>query len=413
MQKLNYIFAAIVSAAICIGLGICFYIAGTRASLTNSEALMLSTLVSFFSIVVSWLATHAYSQFSNASTAADARAAYNEKMQTFGRKAAEKVFNLSNELDRLSSMLRSALEESEEQEKSKVSLIVLREKMSSTLHVLETLKSVNDTSLSDWRGVIGEDIELQQNLQKQIDEIYEQLIDQRQIKQQIESSLVSSADLENTEKRIEEIEKRLGEKVAALPFSIRLVPPKPHKQDMVYNCPACNATVTTRVRPRRGAKKFVRCGGCKKHWLLTYTSDAEFETQILPEVEKEIQCVLCNSKMTISMPEFPGATLAASCPECECTMNVSKTKIGIAVHYLESKKLPDKFLERNAAEIPDGDWPSGLNDILATKMNIHPKLINLAIKTLLRSGRVKVPVRGSEAKVLVAAKPEGSNGQHA
>lgn len=154
VQRLNYILTAVVTVAICIGLGISFYIAGTHASLTNSEAHMLSMLVSFFSILVSWLATHAYSQFSNASTAADAREAYNEKMQTFGRKAAEKVFNLSNEIDRLAAMLRAALDDAEENT-SKSAFVVLREKLVSTLHVLDTLKSVNDTSLSDWRGVIG------------------------------------------------------------------------------------------------------------------------------------------------------------------------------------------------------------------------------------------------------------------
>lgn len=223
--------------------------------------------------------------------------------------------------------------------------------------------------------------------------------------------LVGNAHPTISEKRIAEIEKRLGEKVAALPFGIRLIRPKPVKQDMIYNCPSCKSTVTTRVRPRRGAKKLIQCGACKKHWLLAYTSDTEFESSILPEVEEEINCIACKSKIIISVPQFAGATLAITCAECNCTMNVSKTKLGIAVNYLDSQKLPEKFLERVAVEIPDGDWPSGLNEMLAIKLDVQQKLINRAIKDLIRRGRVKVPVRSSEARVVSGAKPDSSNGQ--
>ena len=236
-------------------------------------------------------------------------------------------------------------------------------------------------------------------------------MDQRMIKKQIEASL-QQENLENTENRIAEIEQRLEEKVAALPFRIRIMRPKAVKQDMVFTCPSCNANVMTRVRPRRGARKLIKCGGCKKHWLLNYKTDAEFETMVVPEVEEDVSCVICSHRMKVSVPQFAGASIPVACPECDCNIQVSKTKIGVGVNYIESKELPSKFLDRAAKFLPEGPWPSGFNILLAQKMSITESLANRAIKDLIRSGRVAVPDRSPEAQVVLTDKQPNSNGEH-
>ena len=78
---------------------------------------------------------------------------HNENLRTYALKAAEKVNNLSEQLNRLSLYLEDDLQEESNYSESSNQRII------SAIHMIAMLKSVNDTSLSDWQGVIGEEIE--------------------------------------------------------------------------------------------------------------------------------------------------------------------------------------------------------------------------------------------------------------
>ena len=83
--------------------------------------------------------------------------AHRTNLRTYALKAAEKVTNLSNELSRLSAYLQQELDYTDYRN-TEEELQAKEERLESAIRLLSTLKSVNDTSLSDWQGVIGDEL---------------------------------------------------------------------------------------------------------------------------------------------------------------------------------------------------------------------------------------------------------------
>ncbi len=83
------------------GITICLWRITTAAP-TPNEALLLSLFLTFLSILGSWIVSRYYSESS-----------YNKSLRVFALKAAEKVTNLSNELDRLSAFIQQELKDNE------------------------------------------------------------------------------------------------------------------------------------------------------------------------------------------------------------------------------------------------------------------------------------------------------------
>ncbi len=73
------------------------------------------------------------------------------KERFFALKAAEKVTNLSNELDRLSVFLQQEAKGTEYGSPAEA-LQARDPRIEAAVHMIGTLKSVNDRSLSDWQN---------------------------------------------------------------------------------------------------------------------------------------------------------------------------------------------------------------------------------------------------------------------
>jgi sensor c-di-GMP phosphodiesterase-like protein len=114
---------------------------------TQEEALLLSVLLTVASMLGTWVASRFYAEQS-----------FNENLRTFALKAAEKVDNLSNEFDRLSTYLQEELDETH-YNSSADELLAKEIRMEGAIHIITTLKSVNDGSLSDWQGIIGKELD--------------------------------------------------------------------------------------------------------------------------------------------------------------------------------------------------------------------------------------------------------------
>jgi|GEM_PF-3757991 hypothetical protein len=209
---------------------ICLWIAGTR-QLTNTESVLLGVLLSAASMLVSWLATHVYSVVSVKDTVAEATQAYSDNIRTLGVRAAEKVLNLSNQLQRLGESLNSALDDADESEATKQTVVLLlRERIQAAVYNIETLKSMNDTFLSDWRGIIGEEIEKQEALERQIEMLSLELRDQIRERESMRTAVASNETLSAIEGRINETEQRLTEKITALPLRSQFDHPRPRSK---------------------------------------------------------------------------------------------------------------------------------------------------------------------------------------
>ena len=78
-------------------------------------------------------------------------------LKTYALKASEKVNNLSNELNRLAVFLEQQLNDPVPDD-AEFALSDREQRLQTAIHIIRTLKSVNDTSLSDWEGVIGDEL---------------------------------------------------------------------------------------------------------------------------------------------------------------------------------------------------------------------------------------------------------------
>ena len=85
-------------------LGVCVFAASVcfvqiyAGTQTAREAVLLSFLLTIASVAASWILTHIYAQSATREKIQEIQSIHHENMRLFGLKAAEKVFNLSNEI---------------------------------------------------------------------------------------------------------------------------------------------------------------------------------------------------------------------------------------------------------------------------------------------------------------------------
>lgn len=135
MKAVKILVVVVVAFALIAGIGLCLYISFTK-TLTANESLMVNILVTLFAIFISWIVTHLYSQLNLEARTEEVRKQHEENIRTYAIKAAEKVYNLSNELKRLTERLETSIEELSESEDTDICNLVLKEKIISTIHLM-------------------------------------------------------------------------------------------------------------------------------------------------------------------------------------------------------------------------------------------------------------------------------------
>ena len=127
----------------------------SKGSQTPNEALLLSILLTFFSIGAGWLISHTFYQDDRRKQIQAVRKEYEDNLEVYAVKASEKVINLSNQLARVIDYLGNDVGNSATTDQT---LALVKERSGAAVHMLGTLKSMNDTSLGsgpiDLRGAI-------------------------------------------------------------------------------------------------------------------------------------------------------------------------------------------------------------------------------------------------------------------
>lgn len=175
----------------------------TQSAPTQNEALLLSLFLTLLSIIASWVVSRYYSESS-----------YNKSLRIFALKAAEKVTNLSNELDRLIVFIQEELKD-EEYDSHAEALLAKNLRFEGAIHIINTLKSVNDRSLSDWQGVIGEEISAQREVQVEREETLRELLER------LDS--LQHATLDSTQSHHDEEREHLFSEVASIRNELRFL----------------------------------------------------------------------------------------------------------------------------------------------------------------------------------------------
>jgi hypothetical protein len=365
------------------------------------ETLLLSEMLTFFSILGSWIASKYYSEYD-----------FNKSLRLFALKAAEKVTNLSKELDRLSAVLQEELKD-EEYDSPNEALLAKSIRMEDSIHIIRTLKSVNDGSLSDWRGVIGEEIsaklegqEKREETLRQLFERFESLHLERPGLSMTTEEDDAPAGLRAEVDSIRDDLRSLASQVSGLP--VRHPRTKSGKLPIERNCPSCSELLRYRQKLRPGAVKPVKCTNCGVS-LYSQQVDGEFVLKQRVPSREVVECPVCTEKIEIVLDPVPGAVQDARCAHCESTLRAIRREQGIRVRVRgEGGAISDVTKGRIRDAMGRQPWPPGQARSVSEKLGLSLATVTTVVKELINRGEFKVQING---KLYVPETPRGRDAE--
>lgn len=363
-----------------------------------TESLLWSVILTIFSVIGSWIASHYYSQ-----------ASFNTSQRTFASKAAEKVLNLSNELDRLSVSLQEDLKP-EQYATSAEEILAKSLALENAVYALRTLKSMNDGSLSDWAGVTGEDIidarrEDQEEKETRLRDLVDRLAALSSATVQKEAAPHAIEEQEPAQFSSELASLRddvraLAAQVSGLP--VRRQPgPTWTKERVKTACPKCGAALTYRQRTKPGVIRPVNCPSCKAP-LYSERVGTEFILKDRVPVPEDVVCPKCKANCAVGLDPVPGTALQVECASCKSPLRIvrrAKDK-GLRIQLLKGEAqgapipLSDDFLKRVYDSMGAQPWPQGRARSAAQSLGITLGELQTAIQELIERGEFKMQVDG-------------------
>jgi PAS domain-containing protein len=355
----------------------------TAGPSTPNEALLLSLVLTIFSMVGSWIASRHYAEVS-----------FNRNLRLFALKAAEKVTNLSDELNRLSAFLQEELK-STEYESPAESLLAKNVRIEGAIHVINTLKSVNDRSLSDWQGVIGEEISAQREMEDEREESLRELLDRLE-------SLSAHGPEEALRTEVESIRtdlRFLAAQITGVPVSARRLK---GKIDVQKRCPQCAQPVQYRQRVTLGGINALDCTHCGSK-LYSKVVDGGFELKVRVPISEEIMCPSCAKVNKVTIDPVPGAIQDVNCHSCNASIRVIRAPRQLRLKLraksqgtsAEPVSLSEELLARVRDLMGQQPWPSGRSRAVALEMGVHHGIVQAAIQELVRRGVFRLQVDGT------------------
>jgi len=337
-----------------------WYVSQTQLSVQLNT--LFNVLLTLFSVAISLIISHYYFDSSRQETIKEIKSDYKRNNKLYSQKAAEKVDNLSNELTKLSIYLQQSIDENDTSNPI-TTLLVQEEKIRSAIHIVETLKSINDRSLSDWLGVLDEeDIEEQNEIREVQREEKESdlrsILDDYRILTSENLKIKISNDPSNesiqpddtVHSEINELSKRidkLATSIIGTPIKTRkaAVP----KEKVSLPCPNCQTVLSYRQRPSATSVK-------------------------------SVSCTNCSSKLAARWSSFEGFTL----------LSKPTGYVEVAV----PREMPEDIIENVKKALPAQPWPKGTGQKVAKDLGISNNDINRVIDLLIKRGDFKLQVNG-------------------
>lgn len=363
-------------------------IAISVATLTSKESTLLSTFLTFLAVGIGWGISHYYATQDKAKAIADVRDFEQRTLRTYALKAAEKVTNLSRELNRLSAYLQEELEYTEYRS-AEEELFAKEERLQSAIHLIGSLRSINDTSLSDWQGVIGEELQEQQLA---VETRVETLAELAGRIATLERNSVDQARSNDVEEEIEELKRTvrsLTSDVSGVSFTSRKVRPTYRQVDA--SCPECQAPVRFKLRDRDGARKAVQCKECSCNLIAEYTESGDPTLRKREQLEEEVNCPTCHGTVELYLDEWPTASTTVVCSHCNDRLTVSRIERGKNIRAVlqqgkAARGLTPEVLERIRVALPPQPWPKGVHMEVAQKLGERPQNVKRAISHFIKAG---------------------------
>lgn len=357
------------------------------SELTNRETTLLGTVLTLLSMAVGWGVSHYYATQDKKAAIDEIREFEQRNLRTYALKAAEKVTNLSKELNRLSAYLEEELQYTGYRN-SEEELFAKEERIESAIHMLGSLRSINDTSLSDWQGVIGEELDEQRETEKEQAEALREIGERLSALERIPAS--ASIEIENSE--IDEIKRQLRTLSADISGAAFRSKPRPSIQHVDTICPSCSSSIRYSQRAKENDRKAIQCKVCETNLISTYREATGFVLAIRGESIESVTCPNCSTEQSVRLDEWPSASTTVTCTSCESSLRVSRADNGKSVRVViptQSKPqepLTPDIIEKVRTVLPTQPWPKAIHQTIATTLSLRPGTVQKAIQHLIRTG---------------------------
>ena len=380
--------------------------------LTVRESTLLGVQLAVCSIMASWLITHLYAARARREEIQEVQEKNQSNLRMYGLKAAEKVNNVSNELEKLSVYLEAELNFTD-YASSDEELNAKEERIESAIHIIRTLKSVNDTSLSDWQGVIGEEldeqkqqrIENEEELSALVDRVEHLLEDQRQgLVGSQESTAGLRHELATLRRDLRTVVIELGR-----PTLLTKVERRGKREDVAQHCPSCGGGITYRQRAKSSSVKTITCPNCGAKLVARFNGiDGHYLEVRGPKVES-VLCPECLEREAVWVDNVPGAGINVKCGSCGLIYRTTRSLEGVTVGKINVVAAPgsasaagpskveegiEKLLDTVYGVLPPQPWPTGIHKIVAAKLRLEPKTVSRVLTELMHLGRCKLQING-------------------
>ncbi len=372
-------------------------------NLTTNESTLLGVLLTVLSFIASWVVSDFFARKSLRDSIDEVKNEYQNNLRTYALNAAEKVNNLSNELSKLAMYLKSELDKDDSSDE--YALYSKIERIESAIHIVNTLKSVNDTSLSDWKGVIGDELEVREEEKEEREERLLQITERIENIVQNQNTLKKSEPSEQLnfiKKQLEHLGKSLNS--TSINTTINR---KPQKEKVEQVCPNCKAHISYTQREKVRGNKTVKCSSCGKRSLSRFSTEKGF--YLIPEqlIEESFNCPNCNEINKQSIGNVPFTKEIVDCNNCHNKIKVTRNlEMGLTVSAFgeavnKPKVLPpknieitDEILDLVEGNLPVQPWPVHIHKVVAEKVGLSNKTINKAIGELINRGRFNPQIDG-------------------
>jgi len=365
--------------------------------LSTTETGLLSTILTILSVIAAWVVSHLYAASSHDQAIEEVKNAHQENLQTYALKAAEKVNNLSDQLNKLAIYLKEEIESSE-YDTVEETLRAREERLQSTIHMIAMLKSINDTALSDWQGVIGEQLE------EQREERQEREVELKEIADRLENlwhtrnlNAVHDNNLAQQLNNIKGDVNHLMAEIAGSSLSIKR-PPRKSRREINCECPNCHNSMTYTQKARTNSNKLVSCSSCDSSYISKYSkSDDEFILEPREEINEVCECPSCQETVSFTLDNFPSGSKQATCENCSSQFRVVRLLNGspkITSKTKPNNKIEQEFIDQVKLLLPKQPWPKDTHKDVAEKIGCSPSKVSRATKMLINQGDYKQQIDG-------------------
>jgi predicted RNA-binding Zn-ribbon protein involved in translation (DUF1610 family) len=400
--------AVIASAAIFAILfaGVTLWIGSNAKSATENA--LASVFLALISIAASWILAHYYYLSAKENEIDKITELHNANLRTYALKAAEKVTNLSSELARLSSYLRDYLQNDHNEDSLDVVLNTRDERIYGAVHIVEMLRSVNDTSLSDWKGVIGdeldkkreEDEEKEIQREERLGEIAQKinlLLENRQgaTDNDVEKNVLFA--MQQMRKELETVLASNNTNPRQPPFSSTA--PADERPRFFAACPQCGNAIRINVSKRgKVHTKTYACGLCGTKLVSGQDEHNNPMLDFRVEKQENVKCPSCGREHVVLIENVPGVSVLRECNSCSERFKVNRTpKNALTVTSLgraSTQDLNPDIIATVRGLLPIQPWPKGTATEIASKLGISRGVVKSAITHLMHIGVFRYQVDG-------------------